>query len=352
MDNNPLISIISPVYNSEDTIEKMIKSVLAQTYENFEFIIVDDVSSDSTPKLVKAYAERDSRIKFIQNAKNMGPGPAKNKAIRFSSGELMTFIDGDDWIECDMYSSLVDRMNKTKSDVVICGYDQDILDNDGNLKYSVEVIPPRLDGCENKADTFSLLDFSKVFSFCCIKLFKSSLIKDNEIEFPPIMHSEDFFFNMSVLPFICRTATVEKAYYHYIKPAHQTLTTSEYIPNYFELSNNRYESCKEFLISENAFFGEARSYISNTHIKHLFMCLLYNCSKKSGLNYKKRIEYIHSVLNHKNTLEAMEYCSNSSKAAKFMNTIFKTKSPFVISLFARLLWLAKYKLSSLFDKNK
>lgn len=91
-----LVSIIMPTYNSEDYVGESIRSVQQQTYENWELIIADDLSSDSTVKLVESFAENDSRIKLIKSDRNLGPAGARNIAIDAAQGEYIAFLDSDD----------------------------------------------------------------------------------------------------------------------------------------------------------------------------------------------------------------------------------------------------------------
>lgn len=351
-ENNPLISIISPVYNAEKDIDKMLDSVLSQDYKNIELVIIDDVSKDNTVDKIMSRAENDTRIHLIKNGTNTGPGPAKNKAIEASSGDFICFIDGDDWIEQGMFSAMVNKQAENDSDVVVVGYYQDSLDANDKVKYSVTVLPPEIKSGTSTPEVFALLDTYKIFSFCWTKMFRASIIRDNNVKFPSLMHSEDFFFNMYSLQYINSTATIKKAFYHYIKPQRQTLTTSDYIDGFYELSNNRYEACKTYCESQNAFDGDIRSLIANTHLKHLSMCLVYNCSKKSKMKHKDRISFVKRLLDNINTKEAIKYCSSTSKASKLLNIFFAKSNPMLLVLLGRLLWLAKYKFSFIFDKLK
>lgn len=99
MGNQELVSVITPTYNSEAFISATIESVLHQTYENWEMIIVDDASADSTREIISVYAEQDSRIKPIFLKENGGAAVARNKALHASKGTFMAFLDGDDqWL--------------------------------------------------------------------------------------------------------------------------------------------------------------------------------------------------------------------------------------------------------------
>ncbi|WP_299017518.1 glycosyltransferase family 2 protein [uncultured Polaribacter sp.] len=99
MANQPLVSIITPSYNSSDYLSETIKTVLSQSYKNWEMIIVDDCSTDATEKIVNSYLEKDSRIKFFKNKINSGPALSRNKAIEYAKGRFISFLDSDDlWI--------------------------------------------------------------------------------------------------------------------------------------------------------------------------------------------------------------------------------------------------------------
>lgn len=96
---NPLVSIITPTYNSQSFIVETIESVFAQTYANWELILVDDCSQDDTWKILEEYKNKDSRVKILKLDKNYGAGVARNKGITIAEGDFMAFVDSDDiWV--------------------------------------------------------------------------------------------------------------------------------------------------------------------------------------------------------------------------------------------------------------
>lgn len=92
----PLVSVVMPVYNREDLVSKAIESILEQTYSHFEFIIVDDASSDKTPDILKEYAKKDKRIKILKNEKNCGISCSRNKGMEAAVGKYIAVMDSDD----------------------------------------------------------------------------------------------------------------------------------------------------------------------------------------------------------------------------------------------------------------
>ena len=102
-ENQPLVSIIMPVYNCEKYLKESIESVISQTYKNWELLIVDDGSRDNSISIIEAYVKKDSRIRLYKNeSEEHGPGVARNCGIELISGKYTYFIDSDDWIEKDL----------------------------------------------------------------------------------------------------------------------------------------------------------------------------------------------------------------------------------------------------------
>ncbi len=119
MNENPLVSVIVPVYNAEMYLDKCIQSIAEQTYERLEIILVDDGSTDNSPVICDSWIEKDSRIRVIHK-KNGGVSTARNAGIANASGIFFSFVDSDDWILKDMISTLVDLQRKTDADVAGC----------------------------------------------------------------------------------------------------------------------------------------------------------------------------------------------------------------------------------------
>mgnify|MGYP000782511135 FL=1 len=116
----PLISVIVPVYKVEPYLDKCISSIANQTYTNMEIILVDDGSPDNCPAMCDAWAEKDNRIRVIHQ-KNQGGGAARNAGLDFASGGLIAFVDSDDYIAPDMYAHLYELL-KAGADIAECSY--------------------------------------------------------------------------------------------------------------------------------------------------------------------------------------------------------------------------------------
>lgn len=124
------ISVIVPVYNVEKYFQRCIESIIGQTYQNLEIILIDDGSTDSSAKMCDDYAKKDSRI-IVIHKENSGVSASRNAGLELATGEYIAFVDSDDWLDNNMYSDLLDISLKYDSDITECGYRY--IKNEGTL---------------------------------------------------------------------------------------------------------------------------------------------------------------------------------------------------------------------------
>ena len=117
----PLISIIVPVYNAEEYLERCLDSIVNQTYQNLEIILINDGSTDNSLEICNRYKNMDSRI-IVVNQENFGVSYTKNVGLKYATGDYIGFVDSDDVVSKNMYSILCDLILKTNMDIVSCGY--------------------------------------------------------------------------------------------------------------------------------------------------------------------------------------------------------------------------------------
>ena len=127
-----LISVIVPVYKVENFLDRCVESIVGQTYENLEIILVDDGSPDNCPAMCDKWAEKDGRIKVIHK-ENGGVSSARNAALDIVSGDYICFVDSDDWIDPGMYEFLYKNSQKYDADISCCGIFDDY--DDGRQTY-------------------------------------------------------------------------------------------------------------------------------------------------------------------------------------------------------------------------
>lgn len=137
--NESLVSIITPTYNSEKFLDDSIKSVLGQSYTNWEMIIIDDFSEDNTQDVVKKYSDNDFRIKYFRLSKNCGAAVSRNEAIKRATGDFIAFLDSDDIWQKDKLKKQIEFMKNNNYAFTCTAYSQiDVDGNDLNKLFSVK----------------------------------------------------------------------------------------------------------------------------------------------------------------------------------------------------------------------
>ncbi len=181
-----LVSIITPMYNSEKYIGITIESALNQTYKDWEMIIVDDCSNDNSPKIVKEYAKNDERIKYIKTDSNKGVSNARNIALKMANGQFISFLDSDDiWSE-DKLKKQVDFMKKNKCTISFTAYEL-IDENNEKLNKIINVL---------KIVDYNTLLKGNILGCLTVMIDKSKL--DFEIKMSGVRH-EDYVLWLSIL---------------------------------------------------------------------------------------------------------------------------------------------------------
>lgn len=205
--NNPKISVIVPVYNVERYLRRCVDSILAQAFTDFELLLIDDGSKDSSGEICDDYAENDKRFVVIHQ-ENHGVSKTRQKALDMVSTDYIAFIDPDDYIEKDYIEKLYNAADKTNADLVWCDYVENRLNSD-------TVHPCNLSDKSRVGLLRGILD-SKFSAVLWNKLFRASIIKDNNICFEASLKTaEDILF---VSKFIChssRFSYVNNVLYNY-----------------------------------------------------------------------------------------------------------------------------------------
>lgn len=223
------ISIIVPVYNVEDYLDKCIESLTAQSYKNIEIILVDDGSKDKSGQICDEWSKRDERIQVIHK-ENGGVSSARNKGIAASTGEWLMFIDGDDYCERNMLQRLYESVVKDKSDFAYCSF---YTDRNGARKAN-EL--PIQSGVYNMAEVFKPIMFGTLNALgksmsasLWTGIFSKRIIESYNIAFDAyIRFAEDWLFYAEYITRCKKVSIINEALYNYVQRA--TSVMHEYVP--------------------------------------------------------------------------------------------------------------------------
>lgn len=248
------ISIVIPIYNTEQYLDKCVDSVLNQTYKNLEVILVDDGSTDDSGKICDYYAAKDERVVIIHQ-RNQGNNVARKNGVKIANGDYVGFVDSDDWIEPDMYQCMVDNIKKNNADIVSVGF---------YLEYSnkTEIYNDEIDSNLYKIgkDTNKFIESvllgntkSRLYSIqwnLVTKLFKRNVISVSQEKVNGVFYGEDMAVTFESYYLADSISVINKPYYHYRQWNH-SITHKKDVMLLSKL-NEMYAYMKKLFESKNA----------------------------------------------------------------------------------------------------
>ena len=331
------ISVVIPAYNAENTIEKCINSVLNQTFKDFEIVVVNDGSEDSTGKILNNYI-CFSNIKVV-NQDNGGVSKARNIGINCSDGEYLFFLDSDDWIDDKLLETAYNFGVNNDIDIIACNHREinstQFSGNTNNCKSFV---------AKGKREIGELF-FDIYPQSACAKLFRYDMIKKNNIIFPIGMsHGEDMYFTYSALMESEKIGLVEGVYYN-IQNVNFDSLSKRYIEFFEEDLVKQYELlCKTFSVFRQVLvdYNKKKMYLPYMLVSSYVDNLYKN---GSPYNFAEKIRLVKKFMkNHTEWFENNILKKNKSMPEDF----FKKLSYLVImtrsSLLMNLFYLMKEKI--------
>ena len=208
------LSIIVPVYKVEPYLRKCVDSILAQTFTDFELILVDDGSPDGCPAICDEYAQKDSRVKVIHK-ENGGLSDARNAGLDIAQGEYIGFVDSDDWIHPEMYRRLLNTAERTESDIVACQYSEVPMgESDENWElYGSEEYQ------QYERETFISGLYPNLYSEMKLnvwnKIYRRTIF--HKLRFPRGRRFEDYYLQLPILCNAQRLAIISDVLYAYYR---------------------------------------------------------------------------------------------------------------------------------------
>lgn len=310
----PEISVIVSVYNCEKYIRRCIESILNQTFEDLELLIIDDGSTDESGRICDEFKLKDSRVKVIHE-RNSGVSIARNVGINIAKGKFIGFVDGDDYLAPDMYESLYKNLQENNADIAICGIMNCFLKElpNGSVKEE-RALQSNIcgKGILSGRQAFSEALKSKIFSVNPVnKLFAAKFLKEER--FPANKTSEDAFLIPKILAKAkCVVYDTEPKYY-YVRHS-GSITTSEFkegdwsvVEAYEEHLNAIKNNFPELL--EEAKFRYFWSYI------YVLDKMIKSKAKVRKQDYRRAVNFIKK--NFKNII-SNPYFSSKRKIAVFV----------------------------------
>ena len=316
------VSIIVPVYNVEKYIERCLNSLIHQTLQDIEIILVDDKSQDNSSLICDNYAKKDKRIKVIHKEKNEGLGFARNSGIEIATGEYLAFLDSDDYVDIDFYENLY---NNNEGADIIYGASKDEYDGvttrvgkcplSKKVYENEEIIPNILYNMIGNVNQNLVIGFTT-----CMGIYKNNIIKKYNIRFYSERQfiSEDCLFNFDFIPKCKKIKFVDNTFFHYCH--RKNSLTTRYNEKRFEkaeiMYNELVKRTKELNIYEEVEKG----------INYYILSSIRVCIKQEGLNTKEvAVKNIRKICENKFVQEVLLKPCNRTIRQKIFDYLIKHK---------------------------
>lgn len=227
------VSVIVPVYNAAMYVKECVASILGQSYQNIEVLLIDDYSSDNSLQILNGFAHHVN-VRVLRNTQNLGSGPTRNVGLQESSGTFICFVDADDWIDKGYIEGLVRTVEKTDADLVVTSYcsvnGQQVKTRKVSkmLVLGMEIYPVAI-----------LNPYRNSMPSVWARIYRKQIIDQGKVSFPSARTGQDYEFNLKYMFECQRVSFVPLArYYYYRKEVHKSITVSfrfDYIQGYSHL---------------------------------------------------------------------------------------------------------------------
>ncbi|MFV0249097.1 MAG: glycosyltransferase family 2 protein [Tenacibaculum sp.] len=271
-----MVSIVIPVYNVENYLEKCLISVLNQTFKNIEVIIINDGSTDNSLKICKKFEKEDSRIVLI-NQENKGLSEARNRGIEKAINPYITFIDSDDWVENCYIETLYNSLLSNNADIAVAELNIVYQKSKKKSKKKSKTKQGKNDGKISVYNNFEALSElfidNSIKNYACGKMYKTKLFKD--IRYPKGVYFEDVFTTYKLFYESKKIVKIDKILMHYVQRINS-------------ITSQNYKNIKKEIDLFNGFTGQLKFIMENKYKLNNFLSIKRNMARKL-YRIKKRI---------------------------------------------------------------
>lgn len=296
MKEQPFFSIVMPVYGVEAYIEHAILSIMKQTYQDWEIVIVNDCSPDTSVKIAEQMAGKDNRIRIVHHEKNQGLSAARNTGIREAAGKYVWFMDPDDYVDADVLEKVKTSLNKNPAEVVMFGLIEEYYDQNGELDYThaIRPIEQLYDNQEELRNAVIHYEQETLYGYAWNKIYSLQYLKENHFLYQNVKLIEDIEFNIRFFMDIRRLNVLGITPYHYAKRLSANLT-NKFVPEYFEVHRRRIELLYEQHKYWNLCTEEVRQTLGSLYGRYIVSALERNCDRRSGMSHTRRYRWCRAV---------------------------------------------------------
>lgn len=354
METTPFFSIVMPVYNVEQYLQQAIESILAQSFSDFELILVDDCSPDGSANICNRYAQSDCRVQVVHLPKNGGLSNARNQGMQFVSGKYVTFMDSDDYVETDLLQNVYDSLQKNAADLVVFGLVEEYFDENGNvlktfpISYATDLY---LDNQNAVRKEVIELERKTLLGYAWNKFYRTSMIRDFSLSFQKITLIEDILFNLDFIAYVEKLNVLKNQSYHYMKRIDGSLT-NKFVKDYYELHRCRVYALLKLYKTWDLCTPQVCSVLADIYVRYVFSALQRNCDKRASMKHRDRVQWLRDLYQDELYFALAPYFRGSNPIVQILSVLLAHKNITVCLLLGRMIFFVKNYLPGLFSRAK
>ena len=267
----PEVSVIVPVYNVEKYLEKCLNSLVNQTLENIEIIIVNDGTKDNSEEIIKKFMEKYPQKIVYLKKENGGLSDARNYGMPYAKGEYIAFLDSDDYVEKDIYKEMYELAKKENSDMVECDF---LWEYPNKVREDIGQV---YNGKKEMLEKVRVVAWNK--------LIRRSILEKTQIQFPKGLRYEDVEFTYKLIPHLNKVSFLKKPYIHYIQRENSIINVqNERTKEIFTVLDNVIDYYKE-----NNFYDEYKEELEYVYTRYLLCSSLLRMVKIKDKDIRKNM---------------------------------------------------------------
>jgi glycosyltransferase involved in cell wall biosynthesis len=331
----PIISIIVPVFNVEKYINRCIDSILAQSFSDFELILINDGSTDKSGSICEYFAKEDNRIKVI-HINNGGVSNARNTGITFAQGDYLMFCDSDDYVEINWCSELYESIKLGGNILPVSG-----------IRFVYQIKKQKeeiIKAFPNKA-SFDKVNYFETYkkglsgSLCC-KIYDRKIIVENSIFFDTkVNRGEDLLFNLNYMSHMDSFVTIPTVTYNYVHSNEYSLMNG-YRKDLIDIAVRVYYAWKDYFKQNNVEREQFEEFSTYYYLN--FLNVLKNTfDERNKDKLLKKIIYNNQILNSREFIECIEMADTSKEDSRYIK-LLKTNNYYLVWFFEKAIKLKKY----------
>lgn len=294
--DGPLVSVVVPVYKAEKLLPKCVDSILAQTYQNIQLILIDDGSPDSSGQICDAYAQKDQRV-LVKHTANQGVSAARNEGIALADGEYLAFVDSDDYLSPGFLAAGLHHLADGDADLFISGLVEEFYQDDKLVKREENKGPDRRYTVRQLFNAFNIdYPFLLICGIWC-KLYRMRIIKEKALRFDEqVTLGEDMLFLCDYLDHAGEVAFSSEVFYHYFRGNPDSLF-SRYYPNMYEINVPLYERMLR-IMREKGCDTAAIQRMEEVYVRVLIGCIYHEVAHQEKSTPASGRSVIRKVASH------------------------------------------------------